>query len=89
MHKMQALAFPKFSCMIVFYIKNHCGFVFFLAWFVCLVWFFSPVLPSEVFGGFCGNGIIWNFGPDSGKYCECIKSVSCKLTCKGEHVTCC
>lgn len=84
---MQALAFPKFSCMIVFYIKNHCGFVFF--GLVCLVWVFSPVLPSEVFGGFCGNGIIWNFGPDSGKYCECIKSVSCKLTCKGEHVTCC
>lgn len=37
MHKMQALAFPKFSCMIVFYIKNHCGFVFF--WLGLFVWF--------------------------------------------------
>lgn len=68
MHKVQALASVEFSRAIVFLSEI----IVFWGLFVC---FCFGVLPSEVFGVFCVS-FIRNFGPDSGKDCECIKSVS-------------
>lgn len=68
MHKVQALASVESSCAIVFLSET----IVFWGFFVC---FCFVVLPSEVFGVFCVS-FIRSFGPDSGKYCECIESVA-------------
>lgn len=64
MHKVQALDSVEFSCAMNFLSE------------IIVFWglFVFVVLPSEIFGAFCVS-FIRNFGPDSEKYCECIKSV--------------